>query len=132
MAYLTIFIVSIIALNLAVLGRDQLHIGIERDRTNLFTQLPNGQICNTYTVELESFYPKPLKLRVSLRMPENTNGFILEGPEGIHLPDGKVVTKNYRVCTDSARQRRTEVAFVFSAEGIELAKTSTFLAGSVR
>lgn len=132
MAYLTIFIVSIIALNLAVIGRDQLHIGIERDRTNLFTQLPNGQICNTYTVELESFYPKPLKLRVSLRTPENSNGFILEGPEGIHLPDGKVVTKNYRVCTDSARQRRTEVAFVFSAEGIELAKTSTFLAGSVR
>lgn len=140
LGYSLVFTLVVAALGTVIAQREQIHTSITRDRNSLFNELPDGSICNSYTVEFESFYSDAKTLSVAVKAMPEAGGFRLSGPKVITLADGRVVTRNYQVCAELSQlqpqgklqKRITPITFIFSSDGAVIKNATTFIAPFMR
>ena len=124
MGYAFVMLCSFSAVFYGFTDTTKLLVEIRRDRTTLFTQLDDDQVCNNYLVKVENFDSTQQMTKVSV---SGEGEFQLFGVEQINFQENNATWMPYRVCTLEPRQPRMELEFHFSGENAYTSKTTTFL-----
>lgn len=128
LGYGLVMVLSIALVIWGLVQRTTLLVEVQRDRQQLFVQLPDDSFCNDYRIKVESFEPGLEQVRLRL-MSEPVANFAIHGPNPLLLNEVHAQRQTFRICTHDALPTRTALTFVFEGENVQVEKATTFLIG---
>lgn len=126
--YAAVVIIALGAVFYGFMNTTDLLVEVRRDRQTLFTQLDQNTFCNRYNVKVENFDHSLTNITVAV---SGLAQLQLHGQTDINLADDNSTWRAYRVCTSQATQPNNKIEFVFTSNGKEIRKSTTFLIGSI-